>query len=237
MPVSETDLLISKVDSLESRYFAPPSITHMTTRTVLLIALGLGLLALLYVTLFDGQSSADTQIDPARYKQELADKRAKKDQNFRTGSDSPITSKAQFTGLTYFDPDPAYRVTARLEPFADKTQKLVVGMSDGSEEVYEKFAHAVFRLNGETCRLLVVKVGETYSILFRDATSGKETYGGGRYLELDPKQMGDTQAVLDFNAAYNPYCAYNPSYACPLPPTENKLSVPVRAGERHVAHE
>jgi uncharacterized protein (DUF1684 family) len=209
----------------------------MTTRTILLTALGLGLLTLLYVTLFDGQSSTDTQLDPVRYRRELLEERAEKDQKFRTGSDSPITSKSQFTGLTYFTPDPTYRVTARLEPFADKTQKLVVRMSDGSEEVYEKFAHVVFRLNGETCRLLVVKVDETYSILFRDATSGKETYGGGRYLELDPKQMGDTQAVLDFNTAYNPYCAYNPGYACPLPPAENNLSVAVKAGERYTSHE
>ncbi|WP_332871437.1 DUF1684 domain-containing protein [Spirosoma rhododendri] len=190
----------------------------MTTRTILLIVLGLGIIALLYVTLVDGQSGIDTPIDPVRYKQELMDERAKKDQNFRTGSDSPITNKAQFSGLTYFAPDPAYRVTARLEPFADKTQKLVVRMSDGSEEVYEKFAHAVFQLQGETSRLLIVKADGEYTVLFQDATSGKETYGGGRYLELDSKQMSDTQVVLDFNAAYNPYCAYNPGYACPLPP-------------------
>lgn len=205
----------------------------MTTRTILLLLLGVGLLTLLYVTFSDGSTSTDASVDPARYRQEMLAERAKKDNNFRSGSDSPITDKARFNGLAYFDPDPVYRVTARLEPFADKTQKLVVRMSDGSEEVYEKFAHAVFRLNGETCRLLIVKVDDTYSILFRDLTSGKETYGGGRYLELDPKLMGDTQAVLDFNTAYNPYCAYNPGYACPLPPAENKLPVAVRAGERY----
>lgn len=205
----------------------------MTTRTILLTLLGLGLLAFLYVTFFSESTSADASVDPARYRQELLDKRTKKDNDFRSGSDSPVPDKAHFKGLSYFAPDPAYRVTARLEPFADKTQKLVVRMSDGSEEVYEKFAHAVFRLNGETCRLLVVKVDDTFSILFRDLTSGQETYGGGRYLELDPKQMADTQAVLDFNTAYNPYCAYNPGFACPLPPAENKLPVAVKAGERY----
>lgn len=209
----------------------------MTTRTILLTILALGLIALLYVTLFSDPTGADASVDPIRYRQELLTKRAEKDSKFRSGSDSPITDKTQFKGLMYFAPDPAYRVTARLEPFADKTQKLVVSMSDGSEEVYEKFAHAVFRLNGETCRLLIVKVDETYSILFRDLTSGKETYGGGRYLELDPKEMASTQAVLDFNTAYNPYCAYNPGYACPLPPAENKLPVAVRAGEQYVAHD
>ena len=85
--------------------------------------------------------------------------------------------------------------------------------------------------------MLVVKYDKTYSILFRDVTSGKETYGGGRYLELDPANLSDNQVLLDFNAAYNPYCAYNPGYACPLPPKENTVSVPVRAGERYVNHE
>ncbi len=205
----------------------------MTTRTILLTLLGLGLLAFLYVTFFSESTSADASVDPVRYRQELLDERTKKDEDFRSGSDSPVPDKATFNGLANFAPDPAYRVTARLEPFADKTQKLVVRMSDGSEEVYEKFAHAVFRLNGETCRLLIVKVDGTYSILFRDLTSGQETYGGGRYLELDPKQLTDTQAILDFNTAYNPYCAYNPGYACPLPPAENKLPVAVKAGERY----
>ena len=106
-------------------------------------------------------------------------------------------------------------------------------MSDGSEEVYDKFAHAVFSLKGETCRLLIVKLGDTYSILFRDATSTKETYGGGRYLELSPADLTDNQAILDFNKAYNPYCAYNVGYACPLPPKENTLLVAVKAGERY----
>ncbi len=206
----------------------------MTTRTILFALLGLGLLAFIYVTFFSESTSADASVDPVRYRQELLDKRTKKDNDFRNGPDSPIPDKTTFRGLAYFAPDPAYRVTARLEPFADKTQKLVVRMSDGSEEVYEKFAHAVFRLNGETCRLLIVKVDETYSILFRDLTSGQETYGGGRYLELDPKQLTDTQAILDFNTAYNPYCAYNPGFACPLPPAENKLPVAVKAGERYM---
>lgn len=106
-------------------------------------------------------------------------------------------------------------------------------MSDGNEEVYDKFAHAVFKLNGETCRLLVVKLENTYSILFRDGTSGKETYGGGRYLELDPAQLTSNGAIVDFNNAYNPYCAYNPTYSCPIPPAENTLSVPVKAGETY----
>ena len=201
---------------------------------------GLFLLALivLYYTFFDGgnMTSADglaESADPNAYRQQVLTKRTEKDNFFRTDAESPVSDKPTFKGLHYFAPDPTYRLVARLEPFADKTQKLVVRMSDGSEEVYEKFAHAVFRLNGETCRLLVVKLGDTYSILFRDATSGKETYGGGRYIELDTAQLTTNQAVLDFNTAYNPYCAYNQGFACPLPPAENTLKIAIKAGEKY----
>ncbi|GAB3950672.1 DUF1684 domain-containing protein [Spirosoma harenae] len=204
---------------------------------------GLFLIALLviYYTFFDSGNitsadGLDEVVNPETYRQQVDAARTKKDQFFRTDAESPVQDKKAFTGLRYFAPDPTYRVVARLEPFADKTQKLVVKMSDGSEEVYEKFAHAVFSLKGETCRLLIVKLQNTYSILFRDGTSNKETYGGGRYLELDPAKLTDTRAVLDFNEAYNPYCAYNVGYACPIPPPENTLSVPVKAGEKYVDH-
>lgn len=195
-------------------------------------------LAVLYYSFFGGDNipsadGLDASVNPALYRQQVNAGRTKKDDFLRTDTGSPITNKSAFRGLLYYAPDPAYRLTARLEPFADKTQKLVVRMSDGSEEVYDKFAHAVFSLNGEACRLLVVKLENTYSILFRDATSGKETYGGGRYLELDPAQLTDNHAIVDFNSAYNPYCAYNPTYACPIPPAENTLPIAVKAGERY----
>ena len=202
--------------------------------------IGLFILALLavYYTFFDSGTTAltnglDESVTPEAYREQVNAARQKKDNFMQTDAGSPVTNKTAFKGLLYFKPDPAYRVVARLEPFADKTQKLVVRMSDGSEEVYDKFAHAVFSLNGNACRLLVVKLQNTYSILFRDATSGKETYGGGRYIELDLAERNDNHAVLDFNTAYNPYCAYNPTYACPLPPAENTLPIAVRAGERY----
>lgn len=213
----------------------------MLRNKYLLIGLLLLGALVIYLTFFDGSNASsnasDEAIKPEEYQQQLDAQRAKKDEFLRSDANSPITDKQAFKHLVYFKPDLTYRVTARLEPFADKTQKLVVRMSDGSEEVYDKYAHAVFSLNGKACRLLVVKLENTYSILFRDATSGKQTYGGGRYLELDLDKLTDNHAVLDFNAAYNPYCAYNPSYACPLPPPENTLSIPVEAGEQYEAHE
>jgi uncharacterized protein (DUF1684 family) len=209
----------------------------LTNKTFLVGFVLLAIAALAYFFLGSDADDSFATIDPGAYRQQVSESRTKKNDFFRNSTESPFTDKTSFSGLRYFSPDPAYRVVARLEPFADKTQKLVVTLTDGSEEVYEKYAHAVFSLNGEACRLLIVKLKDTYSILFRDATSGKTTYGGGRYLELDPKLIKENRAVLDFNAAYNPYCAYNANFACPLPPKENNLPIAIEAGEQYVAHD
>ncbi|WP_234734960.1 DUF1684 domain-containing protein [Tellurirhabdus bombi] len=197
---------------------------------VLLLIVG----GLLYFFVIQPKGTADSGVDPQKYKQELTQQRVEKDEFYRTSAESPIIDKAKFTGLTYFEGDPAYRVTARLELFADKTQKMVVTLTDGSEEVYEKYAHAVFSLQGEICRLLLLKHDNTLSILFKDETSGKETYGGGRYVDIPVDKVEGNSLVIDFNTAYNPYCVFNHEYACPLPPAENKLPIAVRAGEKYV---
>lgn len=209
----------------------------MTFTRVILTGIVLLLLVVLSLTFFTGRETASESLSPDVYRQQLRAKRQKKDAFYRSSAESPIPDKAHFTGLVYFDPDMTYRVTARLEPFADKTQKLVIRLSDGSEEVYEKFAHAVFSLQNTLCRVLILKHDGTLSILYKDATAGHETYGGGRYIDLAPETITDNHAIIDFNAAYNPYCAYAPQYACPLPPAENTLPVAVKAGEKYVPHE
>lgn len=191
------------------------------------------LLLLVWLFLLPDQSVTNA-VDPATYRTKLVAGRQEKDEFMRSSADSPISDKATFDSLRYFDPDPAFRVVARLDPFpSGQAQKLVVRLTDGSEEVYDQYGHARFTLSGQVCRLLVLKHEDELVLLFRDATSGRETYGGGRYVDVDPNTVHDNEVVLDFNTAYNPYCAYNPSYACPLPPADNKLPIAVRAGERY----
>ena len=205
----------------------------MTKKPILLLAgilTGLGVVVFLVVNTIT--NPGESVVSPVEYSRQIETERSKKDTFFRDDTGSPITDKRRFTHLTYYVPNLAFRVLARLEPFADASRKMTVRMSDGSEEVYEKYAHAVFELNGRACRLLITKTDGHYSIVFRDATSGKATYGGGRYLDLEANQLTGNRATLDFNAAYNPYCAYNTSYACPLPPAENTLPVAVEAGEK-----
>jgi uncharacterized protein len=197
---------------------------------IMLAIVGIGLV---WLYLLPNQTT-EAAVDPAAYQTELAAERSKKDEFMRTSADSPIRDKTIFRGLTYFAPDLSFRVRASLEPFPeDKREKLVVKMTDGSEEVYEKYGHANFTMAGKPCRLLLLTYQKSLTVLFQDSTAGKESYGGGRYLDIDQKTVDKNSVTLDFNAAYNPYCAYNPTYACPLPPPENKLDVPVKAGERY----
>ncbi|TMD56001.1 MAG: DUF1684 domain-containing protein [Chloroflexi bacterium] len=169
--------------------------------------------------------------------------RAGRDDLFRTHPQSPIEDRESFRGLDYFDPDPGYRVTARMEEAGGEELLIDTGGEDGAIR-YRRAGRLRFALAGQECSLLVLSLlayGGGLFVPFKDATSGKETYGGGRYLfdtvkntdglvlEVTP---GSREVVLDFNFAYNPSCAYNPRWACPLAPPESALPVEIRAGER-----
>jgi uncharacterized protein (DUF1684 family) len=157
-----------------------------------------------------------------------------------THPQSPIrepAGRAAFEGPWYFDYDPAARVLAEVEE--TEPERLVVeGSADGRFEM-TRFGLARFDLFGRSQALSLFWVegyGGGVFLSFRDGTSGGETYGAGRYL-LDTVKGADLgeengRLVLDFNFAYNPSCSYDPGWACPLAPPENRLPVPVRAGER-----
>ena len=167
-----------------------------------------------------------------------------RDQLFKTHPQSPIEPEEReaFEGLQYFAYDPAFRIRATLED-GDGSELLIdTGGEDGAVR-YRRAGVLVFELAGQPCRLTVLSLVQYAGGLFvpfRDATSGHETYGGGRYLFDTAKDTdglvlevtpGSSEVVIDFNYAYNASCAYSPRWACPLAPPENFLKVPVRAGE------
>jgi uncharacterized protein (DUF1684 family) len=167
-----------------------------------------------------------------------------RDDLFRTHPQSPIEpdERGSFAGLRYFPHDPSYRLHARFEP-ADGSELVIdTGGEDGAVR-YRRAGQLAFQLAGKACRLTVLSLVQYAGGLFvpfRDATSGRETYGGGRYLFDTAKDTdglvlevtpGSSDATIDFNYAYNASCAYSPRWACPLAPPENYLTVPVRAGE------
>jgi uncharacterized protein len=146
-------------------------------------------------------------------------------------------ARAKFTGPAYFDHDPEARVLADVRP-VDPERRVIEGSADGRFEM-TRFGEAVFDLYGQSHTLALYWI-EVYGggvfLSFRDVTSGRDTYGAGRYL-LDTVKGADLgseggRLVLDFNFAYQPSCSYDPAWVCPLAPPENRLPLEVRAGER-----
>lgn len=146
-------------------------------------------------------------------------------------SDSP--RRTRFAGLEYFPVDPAWRIVARWEPF-DKLRMVPVGNILGKSDLTLTAGHAIFERDGKTIELLAIDEGADAPLFFviADATSGKETYGGGRHLYVARPNAGEHTLVLDFNRAENPPCAFTPFSTCPVPPKQNRLPFAVRAGEK-----
>jgi uncharacterized protein (DUF1684 family) len=135
--------------------------------------------------------------------------------------------RREFTGLHYFPVREQYRLTARFVPDA---RKIPIPNILGQTESVSSPGYVEFTLDGRKLRLTPVEESPgSLFFIFRDLTSGKETYGSGRFLDTDMPKNG--QVVLDFNKAYNPPCAFTPFATCPLPPKENRLPVRIEAGE------
>jgi hypothetical protein len=171
------------------------------------------------------------------WREELLAHREEKDRFFAEHRQSPIPDdeREAFDGLGYYDPDPACRVEATVEP-VESDETFEMEMTAGQPVEYERIARLEFDLDGPRELYAYRRPGEEGSLFvpFRDATAPEETYGAGRYMEFEVDgRIEDASAVtLDFNLAYFPFCAYNDAFACPLPPAENHLDVRVEAGER-----
>ncbi len=166
--------------------------------------------------------------------QELAEERRQKNDFMARHPESPFNSaRVPFHELRYFPIDPAYRVPGRLVRVVTPQEAYLRTNRDGSS-VMRYIGDLIFRLHSRELHLRVYHAGEGVGahvfVPFRDSTSGRESYGPGRYLTLE---LNDSDSYdLDFNRSFNPYCAYTDDYECGFPPAENDLPVPVRAGER-----
>jgi uncharacterized protein (DUF1684 family) len=174
---------------------------------------------------------------PADYARKLEAERREKDLFMRTSPESPfVRHPEECKPLNYFPPDTKYIINATFLP-AENGKIIFLPTSDGKEKEYREFGAATFSLDGVKNTLMILEITEpgpyhgTLFLAFADATSARETYGAGRYLELK-KIPGASSIFLDFNEAYNPYCAYTANFSCPFPPRENVLRVAIRAGEK-----
>ena len=199
-------------------------------------AMLVAVLAYFFIENFSGNSASSTEIsisNPQAYLEKINSDRESKDELFRSGPDSPILDKDAFHGLHYFKPNLEYRVVANVVPYTGSDKVFEVAYTDGTTDQYERYGYANFTINGTPLKLLLLKNESVISVLFRDETSGKETYGGGRYLDYPISELKNNTLILDFNEAYNPYCAYQEDYACPVPPKENTLPLSIFAGEQY----
>ena len=169
------------------------------------------------------------------YPARIAEERALKDAAFQKDSDPiPDNRKKDLLPLAYFPVDPDYKVAAVLKPTDDETV-IPMPTSTGTARQMRRAGLLEFTIKGQPTRLtalvdLTDRNLEHLTVMFSDLTSGTETYPAGRYLDLSRNATGIYE--IDFNRAYNPYCYYNASYECPYPPPENRLKVPIRAGEK-----
>lgn len=157
--------------------------------------------------------------------------RAEKDGFFAADEHSPLTDeqKQDFHGLNYFPENPALRLEVTVEEFPAQEQ-IKMQTSTGSEQTYIRFGRFKFTVEGQEAELTLYSGPHGFFLPFVDSLAGAETYGAGRYLEPEP--LGKDKFLVDFNVAYNPYCAYNDRWSCPLTPKENRLKAPIRAGEK-----
>jgi uncharacterized protein (DUF1684 family) len=175
----------------------------------------------------------------SKWEEDLEREREMKDRLFAEHWQSPIPVKerTRFKGLDYFPLDPAYRFELDLHEHEER-RAVRMAYTKGQEQDFLRWGEFRFKVGDKKQAIQAYKsdpAEESLFILFRDATSGKETYGAGRYLDLEPDKDRTVEGnwILDLNKAYNPWCVYSEDYTCPFVPPENWLEVPICAGEKN----
>jgi hypothetical protein len=159
--------------------------------------------------------------------------RAEKDEFFAHHPDSPLTKeqKRLFRGLNYFPENPDLRLEVEVEQISDQHElEIEIQTSTGDVQGYQRFGKVRFTVDRQEAVLTIFTNQNGFFLPFVDSLAGKETYPAGRYVE--PDELVNGKFLIDFNLSYNPYCAYNEYWSCPLTPFENRLKVAIAAGEK-----
>ena len=183
-------------------------------------------------------SSCGTGSDP--YSDELQSERSQRDAFFKYGDDSPLPEEKRddFTGLNYFNPDINFKVKAEVDK-SSVPEDMEITISEGQTATFEGMATLHFELRGEhyslkayqpPAFLATLREGSILFVPFYDDTNEKSTYPQGRYIDIPDRN--EQEIELDFNKAYQPFCRFDDRFVCPEPPEENRLSLPVEAGEK-----
>lgn len=203
---------------------------HLNKRIIVLSIVTVFVLALLY-SIFDTSNQSG-------YTKNLLYERQEKNRAFMISPDSPLKPemKRSFKGLPYFPPDQDWVFSAELKMEKGGGDTLELGLNDGQKERLIRVGKLTFTKEGKSYTVSCFRNPYTDDnklfVPFRDASSGVESYGGGRY--LDALSQGEA-VILDFNRAYNPFCAYNEDFICVIPPEENRIALKILAGEQKPA--
>ncbi len=162
---------------------------------------------------------------------DLLASRTEKDQFFASHPQSPLPEeqKKDFTGLDYFPENPDLRLEVTVEKFPE-AELIEIQTSTGDIRTYHRFGRFYFNVDGQDASLTIYDTDFGFFLPFVDSLANTETYGAGRYME--PELLDNGKYLVDFNLAYNPYCAYSDRFSCPLTPFENRLKIPIQAGEK-----
>ncbi len=178
----------------------------------------------------------EKSVENSDYKKKIMEARKQKDHLFKNSKESPLTEyqKSIFRELAYFEAQENYRIKARIE-IATLPESIYMNTSKNMRRRYVKYAKAYFEIEGKSLIMNILKSTDPLSsdrifIPFTDETNGVSSYGGGRY--IDQINLRSEIVTIDFNLAYNPYCAYNAAYECPIPPLENHIALSIEAGEK-----
>ncbi len=194
-----------------------------------IILLGLGVIVAYFLS--------DLIFNNSQYLGTIHKERKDKNRDFK-GRNSPLAEpeRPAFDSLDYFPANPEYKLLADLEVYENQ-ETVPMQMTGGEPEAYLKFGKATVEIEGKPLTLTLFKKVKTEGpeqlfVPFTDKTNGFETYGGGRFLDLPMPGPNAAGIEVDFNKAYNPFCAYNSEYNCPVPPAENRLPIKIPAGEK-----
>jgi uncharacterized protein (DUF1684 family) len=202
------------------------------------LACGRALAIIIFALTLSGCSKPQSDtLAPQVFQEPIFQERLAKDQAFKSERNSPILEKDRpaFRRLAYYPVNADLRFSAKLHRYSSPKQ-MRLGTNTGEIRRGLRYGYFDFKVGDQICKLQVYRledasgVGASLFIPFRDSTSGQETYAAGRYIDLKENTSGVYD--LDFNRAYNPYCAYNSEFSCPIPPAENTLRVAIRAGEK-----
>ncbi|MBI5950965.1 MAG: DUF1684 domain-containing protein [Chloroflexi bacterium] len=162
---------------------------------------------------------------------ELEAFRTEKDEFFASHPQSPLTpeQRKNFRGLNYFPENESLNLEVKVDEFPVQ-EEFEMQTSTGSVQTYRRYGKFKFTVDGVETELTIYQSEHGFFLPFVDSLAGSETYPAGRYLEPEP--MPGSRFLVDFNQAYNPYCAYNEMWSCPITPAENRLKVAIRAGEK-----